>query len=322
MCFVARYNRRASGKRKIGEPVRMKRDLSERIESGIVSSTLVKKISSPLEALLNRMFQGTFLRPIKLLLNGTLLGHPLHPVLKDVPVGAWTFTVIFDLAGLLFKVPSFGLAASVTTGVGIAGALGAAAAGLMDWMDVDPPEKSVGAVHAILNVAATLVFAASLYLRWKIGWQLSWTTCIVALSGYLLMTVGATLGGSMVYRMGVMINRNAYRNGPAEFRPAVAAAKLEEGKMLRVEVEGQPILLVKTGDAKSGGKICAIGAVCSHYGAPLNEGTIEDGAVRCPWHGSRFALEDGSVREGPTCTPVPCYEVRVAKDQVEVKMRG
>jgi len=294
----------------------MKRDLSERIESGIVSSTLVKKISSPIDALLNRMFQGTFLRPIKLLLNGTILGHPLHPVLKDIPVGAWTFTVIFDLAGLLFNVPSFGLAASVTTGVGIAGALGAAAAGLMDWIDVDPPEKQVGAVHAILNVTATLVFTASLYLRWQTAWQLGWTTCIVALAGYLLMTVGATLGGGMVYRMGVMINRNAYRNGPADFRPAVAASKVEEGKMLRVEVDGRPILLVK-----SGGKVCAIGAICSHYGAPLNEGTLEGGAVRCPWHGSRFAIEDGSVREGPTCAPVPSYEVRVENDQVAVKMR-
>jgi nitrite reductase/ring-hydroxylating ferredoxin subunit/uncharacterized membrane protein len=294
----------------------MKRDLSEKIESGIVNSSLVRKVSAPIDGLLNRMFQTGILRPLKLFLNGTWIGHPLHPVLKDIPVGAWTFTVIFDLAGLLFKVPSFGFAASVTTAVGIVGALGAAVAGLMDWMDVDPPEKSVGAVHAMLNVAATLIFAASLVMRGQDQWQLSWTSCAVALAGYLLMTIGATLGGAMVYRMGVMINRNAYRNGPADFRPAIAASKLTEGRMVRVEVDGQPILLVK-----SGTKICAIGAVCSHYGAPLNEGAIEDGAVRCPWHGSRFALEDGSVREGPTCTPVPSYEVRLVNDQIEVKMR-
>lgn len=295
----------------------MKRDLSEKIESSIVNSSLVKKISSPIDGLLNRMFQTGMLRPLKLFLNGTWIGHPLHPVLKDIPVGAWTFTVIFDLAGLLFKVPSFGVAASVTTAVGIAGALGAAVAGLMDWMDVDPPEKSVGAVHAILNGTATLIFAANLVMRWQDQWQLSWASCVVGLAGYFLMTIGATLGGGMVYRMGVMINRNAYRNGPADFHVAIAASKLAEGQMVRVEVEGQPILLVKTGS-----KICAIGAVCSHYGAPLNEGTIEGGAVRCPWHGSRFALEDGGVREGPTCTPVPSYEVRVVNDQVELKMRA
>ena len=48
------------------------------------------------------------------------------------------------------------------------------------------------------------------------------------------MTIGATLGGAMVYRMGVMINRNAYRNGPADFQPAIAASKLAEGQMVRV----------------------------------------------------------------------------------------
>lgn len=305
----------------------MKRDLSEKIESGIIHSTFVKKISAPIDALLNRMFQATILRPLKLFLNGTWIGHPLHPVLKDIPVGAWTFTVIFDLAGLVFNVPSFGLAASVTAGIGIAGAAAAAVAGLMDWMDIDPPEKSVGAVHAILNIVATLLFLASFVMRWQGQWQLSWTTCAVALAGYLLMTAGATLGGGMVYRMGVMINRNAYRNGPSDFKPAVAASKLAEGKMVRVEVDGQPILLVKSASAGSGsagtgtGAIHAIGAVCSHYGAPLDEGTLEDGAVRCPWHGSCFSLEDGSVREGPTCTAVPSYKVRVVKDQVEVKMR-
>jgi nitrite reductase/ring-hydroxylating ferredoxin subunit/uncharacterized membrane protein len=306
----------------------MKRDLSEKIESSIVASSLVKKISAPLDGLLNRMFQSGMLRPLKLFLNGTWIGHPLHPVLKDIPVGAWTFTVIFDLAGLLFNVPSFGLAASVTTAVGIFGALGAAVAGLMDWMDVDPPEKSVGAVHAILNVTATVIFSVALFMRWQSHWQLSWTICIVSLVAYGLMTFGATLGGALVYRMGVMINRNAYAHGPADFRPAIAAAKLVEGQMTRVDVDGQPVLLVKTssaagaGSASGTGTIFAIGAVCSHYGAPLNKGTIEDGCVRCPWHGSRFALADGAVREGPTCTPVPSYEVRVVGDQVEVKMRA
>jgi nitrite reductase/ring-hydroxylating ferredoxin subunit/uncharacterized membrane protein len=317
----------------------MKRDLSEKIENTIINSSLVKKISAPIDGLLNRAFQSTILRPLKLFFNGTWIGHPLHPVLKDIPVGAWTFTVIFDLAGLVFNVPSFGLAASVTAGIGIAGAAAAAVAGMMDWMDIDPPEKSVGAVHAILNIVATLFFLASFLMRYRDHWQLMWGSCSVALAGYLLMTAGATLGGAMVYRMGVMINRNAYRNGPSDFQPAVAASKLAEGKMVRVEVDGQPILLVqpsllvKSASAGSGSSdtkatnsdastIYAIGAVCSHYGAPLNEGTLEGGTVRCPWHGSRFALEDGSVREGPTCTAVPCYKVRVVKDQVEIKMSG
>jgi nitrite reductase/ring-hydroxylating ferredoxin subunit/uncharacterized membrane protein len=294
----------------------MRRDLTEKIENSIVNSSLIKKIAAPADSLLNRCFQATFLRPFKLLLNGGWMGHPLHPMLKDIPVGAWTLTIVFDLIGLVFKAPSLGPASAITTGLGIAGALGAAASGLMDWMDVDPPEKSVGAVHAILNVTATLIFALSLFMRWRSGWQLSWEIFGVSLVAFLLMSVAASLGGRLVYRMGVMINRNAYRSGPGEFRPAVAEQKLEEGKMLRVEVDGQPVLLVK-----SDGMVCAIGAVCSHYGAPLNEGTLEGSVVRCPWHGSRFALEDGGVKEGPAGAPVPCYEVRTANGQVEVKMK-
>ena len=57
------------------------------------------------------------------------------------------------------------------------------------------------------------------------------------------------------------------------------------------------------------------GWVCSHYGAPLNEGTDRR-------RSDALSLEDGNVREGPTCTPAPSYEVRVVNDQVEVKMRA
>jgi nitrite reductase/ring-hydroxylating ferredoxin subunit len=114
-----------------------------------------------------------------------------------------------------------------------------------------------------------------------------------------------------------MINRNAYRSGPSDFKPALAASELAEGQMRRVDVEGQPILLIK-----SAGKIYAIGAICSHYGAPLNEGKLESGTIQCPWHFSRFALADGSVREGPACAAVPCYEVRIVKEQIEVRFQA
>jgi uncharacterized membrane protein len=144
----------------------MKRDLTEKIESSIINSTLVKKVSAPVDGLLNRSFQTTILRPVKLFFNGTWIGHPLHPLLTDIPVGAWTLTIIFNLTGLVFHVSYFGVAAGVTTGIGLAGAVGAIVAGLMDWMDVDPPEKAVGAVHATLNTAATVIFLVSLVMSY------------------------------------------------------------------------------------------------------------------------------------------------------------
>ena len=120
----------------------------------------------------------------------------------------------------------------------------------------------------------------------------------------------------MVYHMGVMINRNAYRKGPDDFLPVLGVADLLEGQPRRAEASGQPILLLRSGE-----RIYAIGAVCSHYGAPLEEGKIQGNTIQCPWHFSRFALADGSVREGPACAAVPSYEVRVIKDQVEIKLR-
>jgi nitrite reductase/ring-hydroxylating ferredoxin subunit/uncharacterized membrane protein len=292
------------------------RDVTEAAEQAIIKSALVKKISAPVDSILNRSFQTTPLRPIKLLLNGSWLGHPLHPLLTDIPVGAWTLAILFDLLGLLCHLPQLGIASSIAVAVGIAGALGAAAAGLMDWMDIDPAEKSVGAVHGIINTGATLFFVGSLLMRWRDGWTLTWASLGVAIIGYLLVSAGAYLGGGMVFHLGVMINRNAYRSGPSDFKTVIAEKDLIDGQPKRVEVDGQPILLLK-----SASTIYAIGAVCSHYGAPLEEGKLVDGTIQCPWHLSRFSLRDGSVKEGPACAAVPCYDVQTVSGQVQVKMR-
>ena len=98
----------------------------------------------------------------------------------------------------------------------------------------------------------------------------------------------------MVFHMGVMINRNAYRSGPDDFRLAGVASDLAEGQLKRLLVEEQPVLL-----ARLDAKIYALGAVCSHYGAPLNEGAVAGRTIECPWHFSRFSLEDGRVVQGP-----------------------
>ncbi len=292
----------------------MNRDLTERLESAMVNSGLVKSLANPLYKLLNKWFQETPLHPLKLFLNGTWLEHPLHPLLTDVPVGAWTVALLLDLIALIWKVPNLGLASGIALGLGVLAALGAIAAGLMDYMDVDPPEKAVGFVHGIINIVATLLLAIAFFMLWGSNWQIDGANFVVALVGYLLVSFGAFLGGSLVFRMGVMIDRNAYRSGPKDFTPALALGDLPENQLKRVEVKGEPILLLRRGD-----KIYAIGAVCSHYGAPLEEGKLVGNTVQCPWHASRFALEDGSVKAGPTTAPVPAYDVQVVNGQVQVR---
>jgi nitrite reductase/ring-hydroxylating ferredoxin subunit/uncharacterized membrane protein len=294
----------------------MERDLTERISARIIRSNLIVEVNAFLDKLMSRSLGAHALRPLKIFLNGTWIGHPLHPMLTDIPIGAWTLTILLDLIGLLFGFQQLGLASGITACIGVAGALAAAAAGLADWMDVDPPEKAIGAFHASVNVSATILFLISFLMRWGGQWKLGWTTFVVALAGYLLAMIGGYLGGAMVFYKGVMVNRNAYRSGPHDFKPAAEIRELAEGELKRVLVEDQPVLLLKLG-----GTVYALGAVCSHYGAPLNEGKIVEGTLECPWHASRFALDDGRVVQGPACAGVPVYDCKIVNDQVQIKLR-
>ncbi len=117
------------------------------------------------------------------------------------------------------------------------------------------------------------------------------------------------------------MNRNhAERRTPAEWTDAGPAAELVEGQPQVVEVAGQQIVVVRTE-----GRLHAIGSVCSHWGAPLQDGPLVDvqgrTCLECPWHGSRFRLEDGSVARGPATVPQLAYDVRTAGARLEVRVR-
>lgn len=290
----------------------MKRDLTETIDKTLTESSAVNGLAGWVQKLMNAIF--TPLRPLKTFLNGTWLEHPLHSVLTDVPIGGWTVAILLDLIALIFGVQNLGLASGIAIGLGVLGALGAIATGFADWMDVDPPELAVGIIHGIINFTATVLFAISFFVLWANNWKIGPGDFIPAILGYLTVTAGAFLGGSLVYRMGVMINRNAYQAGPKKFVPVLPMAELPDNKPMRVDAKGRPVLLVRRGE-----QVYAIGAVCSHYGAPLQEGELKDGAIECPWHGSRFCLEDGRVDRGPATAPVPAYEVRLNNNQIEIR---
>src|SRR6202453_643099 len=91
---------------------------------------------------------------IRNFLNGTWLGEPLHVVLKDVPTGAWTVAMVFDLLDIALDRSEFAVAADTSIAIGIAGAAGAAAAGITDWADVDPPARRLGLGHGLLNLGS------------------------------------------------------------------------------------------------------------------------------------------------------------------------
>ena len=69
------------------------------------------------------------------------------------------------------------------------------------------------------------------------------------------------------------------------------------------------------------GEYFAIDAVCPHMGASLGAGAVEEGAVTCPWHAWRFRLCDGTWQDSPK-TKIDSFEVRVAGDEIQVRMNG
>ena len=87
-----------------------------------------------------------------------------------------------------------------------------------------------------------------------------------------------------------------------------------DGKLTRAMYQGTPILLVRRGD-----RLFAMAETCSHFSGPLSEGKLEGDTVVCPYHFSRFALEDGRVIDGPAVHPQPCLEVRTRNGQIEVR---
>ena len=67
-------------------------------------------------------------------------------------------------------------------------------------------------------------------------------------------------------------------------------SELKEGGLLRVEPEGKPIVLARFKD-----KIYAMDAVCSHEGGPLEDGTLQEYELKCPWHYAIFDVRNSKV---------------------------
>jgi nitrite reductase/ring-hydroxylating ferredoxin subunit/uncharacterized membrane protein len=244
-------------------------------------------------------------------LNGTWLGEPLHAALTDVPIGAWTATMVFDALEMINSRHEFAVAADTSVAIGLAGAAGAAITGLTDWSDVDPPARRLGLIHGLLNIGATTLFATSLIMRKKKARNQGRG---FAALGYALMTFSAHLGGKMVYQHRVGVDRTAGEKFPENFTAVLAESKLPDNTPTRAMYQGVPILLVRRGE-----RLFAMAETCSHFSGPLSEGKLDGDSIECPYHASRFALEDGRVLNGPAVHPQPCLEVRARNGQIEVR---
>lgn len=284
------------------------------IERSIDSQNWLEGFSDGTQKLVAWTFKigGSPFRWLKNQAHGTALGHPLHPALTDIPIGAWVGTLVLDIIWLATNRPSATAAAS--NGlliVGLVGAVLSVLTGTTDWNDAYGKERRVGIAHGIVNTIATLVYVVALVLRLS-GNQFS--GFIIATIGLVILLLGAYLGGEMVFGKGTQVNHTAWQESPEEFVVVAQEAAVEEGKLHRAEANGMPVLLVRLK-----GTIYAIAATCTHAGGPLDEGTLDGDGVACPWHGSRFCVRDGEVRGGPATFPQVRFETRVRAGQVEVR---
>jgi nitrite reductase/ring-hydroxylating ferredoxin subunit/uncharacterized membrane protein len=249
---------------------------------------------------------------LKTLVHGTWLGHPLHPVLTDIPIGAWTLAVLFDIIYLVRGTHGWISAADLTIFVGLLGALASAVAGYTDWSDTFGRERRVGIAHGLLNTLVLLIYLVSMILRVAGGSR--GLAIVLSFAGYAILLAAAFLGGDLVFGIGTGVNHHAWQEVPVKFTRVLLEGQLNDGRLVKGLAGDTPILLYKKGDT-----VCAISETCSHAGGPLSEGELHGNVVQCPWHGSRFDVCTGQVTGGPATVSQVRYETRIQNGQIEVR---
>ncbi len=258
------------------------------------------------EWLVNALAPITKRQKLMDLLHGRLLGHALHPALSDLPVGMWASVPLLDLVGDR-------RGATMLTAVGCVAAGATAATGTADWSVTYGRDRRLALVHGLANAAALALQLGSLTAR------LSGRTGrgrLLSIAGLAVGGTAAYLGGDLVLDRALTVNHTAFLSGPGEWTDVAADSDVTEGTLTAVDVDARKVLLTRVA-----GKVCALENTCTHAGGPLNEGTVEDGEVVCPWHGSRFRLSDGAVLGGPATFPQPQLEARKMRGRIQIRGR-
>jgi nitrite reductase/ring-hydroxylating ferredoxin subunit/uncharacterized membrane protein len=270
---------------------------------------------------------------MKAILQGKLLGHPLHPLLVHFPIGLFVLALVLDI-GSFVRDDGNALVrcAFVALVAGIITALLAAGPGIVDWSDIrsDHPAKKTATYHMILNVAAILLYAISTALRWGSFDTATHTPVlafIVSLIASAVLTVSGYLGGHIVYNDGIAVGRHRRptetpqvtvkvdpSGSPDGLAPVGASEKLKEGDSMRVEVEGVVMMVTRVE-----GTCKAVQEFCTHRFGPLSDGAFDGKCVICPWHKSKFDVTDGKVVGGPAKEDLRTFDVMEGEGQIWVK---
>lgn len=242
------------------------------------------------------------IRPVKDLLHGTWLGHPVHSATTDIPIGALAVALVLELAGqhagadLALVVTLLGMVASLVTG-------------LADYSVTDGTARVRATVHGTIMILSYGLLVLSMALRAGGAADRSLPALLVLIA-FLTISLGAAIGGDLVYLVGTHVNRHAWRGAGAKWikLDLGGLADIPEGGPTKLKAGINELAVIRDGE-----RILAVHAQCAHAGGPLPEGTLVGAAIECPWHGSRFGLADGHVVRGPAMYDQPAYDVRRAE---------
>jgi len=284
--------------------------LSDRLEQ----AEELDRVVEPVQQVVRKLPPGR----VRDALHGVWLGHPVHPVLVQVPVGAWLSAAFLDTVGNEDG-------ARHLIGLGLLASAPAAVAGWADWSEQHEQQMRTGVVHAAANSAAITLYTGSLVARAR---QRTGLGKALGYAGLAAVALASMLGGDISYRQAGGANHaeevpHLVTPGWQDLMPL---ADLTQGEPARAMLGEVPVVAVRDGQ-----EVHVLANKCSHMSGPLNEGTLSDGeltgdrtdrCVTCPWHGSVFRLRDGAVVHGPATADQPVFQTRIQEGIVQVCLPG
>lgn len=245
--------------------------------------------------------------PVKDALHGVPLGHPAHPPLTDLPMGAWMSAAVLDLT------PGGRRAAQTLIAAGLAGAVPTVLTGIADWSAMHPEQQRVGLVHAAGMATAGTLYSASFIARHQ-GRDAAGRA--LGFAGLTALLASSYLGGHLAFRQG---GGASHADQTAHlvtlgWHDLCTTDELPDGWPVHRRLGYIGLFVLRTGD-----DIHVLTDRCSHLAGPLHQGRIvtdenADTCVVCPWHGSTFRVSDGSVVHGPATARQPAFETRVTEE--------
>lgn len=271
-------------------------ELAERLE-------LNGDLDKPIRALTRLVKRALPAGPLRNLLHGVPVGHPVHAPLTDVPIGAWGSAAFLDLF------PGTHKASQALIGAGLAASVPTALAGITDWSTLHREQQRVGLVHAMSTTAASILYTASFVARTRGNHG---TGKSLGYAGFTALLAGGYLGGHLAFRLaaGASHAPSIAHLVPLGWHDLCRLEDLPDGWPVHRTLGYIDLFVLRLGE-----DVRVLADSCAHLAGPLHQGRVieveDEVCVVCPWHGSTFRVDDGSVVDGPATARQPAFDTRI-----------